>query len=113
VTNLFIGLDSGTQSTRALLIDGGTGRVLVARSAAYDILPSEVPGTKEQHPADWVRAASEVIAGVLGDAGPDAAGRVAGIGISGQQHGFVALDAAASHPAGEGGATSTAPQRAR
>ncbi|MCK7523954.1 MAG: hypothetical protein MZV64_43185 [Ignavibacteriales bacterium] len=35
------------------------------------------PGTKEQDPADWVRAASEVIAGVLGAAGPDAAGRVA------------------------------------
>jgi len=112
VTNLFIGLDSGTQSTRAVLIDGATGRVLAAKSAAYDILTSAVPGTKEQHPADWVRAASEVIAGVLGDAGPDAAGRVAGIGISGQQHGLVALDADGQviRPAKLWCDTSTAPQ---
>jgi sugar (pentulose or hexulose) kinase len=90
---LFIGLDSGTQSTRAILIDGDTGRVLAVRSAAQDILPSEVPGTREQDPADWIRAASDVIAGVLRDAGPDAARQVAAIGISGQQHGFVPLDA--------------------
>jgi xylulokinase len=93
VTRLFIGLDSGTQSTRAVLVDGGSGRVVAARSAAYDILPSDVPGTKEQDPADWVRAAQTVIEGVLRDAGPDTRGRVAAIGISGQQHGFVPLDA--------------------
>jgi len=90
---LFIGLDSGTQSTRAILVDGSTGRVVAARSAAQDILPSDAAGTREQDPADWVRAASDVIAGVLKAAGPDAAGRVAAIGISGQQHGFVPLDA--------------------
>ena len=93
MSQLFIGIDSGTQSTRAVLVDGATGRVLAARSAAYGILPSEVPGTKEQDPADWLRAATEVVAGVLAAAGADAAGRVAGIGISGQQHGFVPLDA--------------------
>ena len=112
MTHLFIGLDSGTQSTRAVLIDGDTGRVLATRSAAYDFLPSEVPGAKEQDPADWIRAASEVLAGVLGDAGPEAAGQVAGIGISGQQHGFVALDAGGQviRPAKLWCDTSTAPQ---
>jgi xylulokinase len=109
---LFVGLDSGTQSTRAVLVDGATGRVLAALSAAQDILPSEVPGTREQDPADWVRAASDVIAGVLRAAGPDAAGRVAGIGISGQQHGLVALDADGQviRPAKLWCDTSTAPQ---
>ena len=112
MTRLFIGLDSGTQSTRAVLLDGSTGRVIAARSAAYEILPSEVPGTKEQDPADWTRAASEVIAGVLSAAGPDAAGRVAAIGISGQQHGFVPLDAEGRviRPAKLWCDTSTAPQ---
>ena len=112
MTHLFIGLDSGTQSTRAVLVDGGTGRVLASRSAAYDILPSDVPGTKEQDPSDWVRAATDVIAGVLGEAAPDAGGRVAGIGISGQQHGFVPLDAAGRviRPAKLWCDTSTAPQ---
>jgi len=112
MTELFIGLDSGTQSTRAVLVDGATGRVLAARSAAYEILASDVPGTKEQNPDDWVHAASEVIAGVLGAAGPDSAGRVAGIGISGQQHGFVPLDADGEviRPAKLWCDTSTAPQ---
>jgi xylulokinase len=112
MTRLFIGLDSGTQSTRAVLVDGATGRVLSARSSAYDILPSDVPGTKEQDPADWVRAAAEVLDGVLRDAGPSAAGRVAAIGISGQQHGFVPLDAGGRviRPAKLWCDTSTAPQ---
>ena len=112
MNNLFIGLDSGTQSTRAVLVDGATGRVVAAQSAAYDMLTSEVPGTKEQDPADWLRAASEVIGGVLSAAGPEAAGRVAGIGISGQQHGFVALDADGRviRPAKLWCDTSTAPQ---
>jgi xylulokinase len=109
---LFIGLDSGTQSTRAVLVDGGTGRVVASRSAAYDILASDVAGTKEQDPADWVRAASEVIAGVLAAAGPDAAARVEGLGISGQQHGFVPLDREGHviRPAKLWCDTSTAPQ---
>ncbi len=112
MSQLFIGIDSGTQSTRAVLVDGATGRVLAARSAAYGILPSEVPGTKEQDPADWVRAATEVVAGVLAAAGADAAGRVAAIGISGQQHGFVPLDAEGRviRPAKLWCDTSTAPQ---
>ena len=91
MTRLFIGLDSGTQSTKAVLVDGDTGHVIATRSVTYDILPSATPGAKEQDPADWVRAASAVIEGVLRDAG-QAAGDVAAIGISGQQHGFVPLD---------------------
>ncbi len=111
MTRLFLGLDSGTQSTRAVLVDGDTGRVVATRSAAYDILPSSVPGTKEQDPADWVRAASGVIEGVLSDAGPGA-GAVAAIGISGQQHGFVPLDEGGNviRPAKLWCDTSTAPQ---
>ena len=111
MSRLFIGVDTGTQSTRAVLVDGATGRVLGARSAVCEILPSDVPGTKEQDPADWVRAASEVIAGVLGDAGPDAAGRVAAIGVSGQQHGFVPLDAEAGSFARRSSGATRPPRR--
>jgi xylulokinase len=112
MSQLFIGIDSGTQSTRAVLVDGATGRVLAARSAAYGFLPSEVAGTKEQDPDDWVRAATEVVAGVLAAAGGDCAGRVAAIGLSGQQHGFVPLDAEGRviRPAKLWCDTSTAPQ---
>ena len=112
MTRLFIGIDSGTQSTRAVLIDGGSGRVIAAHSAAHAMLPSDVPGTKEQDPADWVRAMTTVMTAVLGTAGPDAASRVAAIGISGQQHGLVPLDAEGRviRPAKLWCDTSTAPQ---
>jgi xylulokinase len=111
VTRFFIGLDSGTQSTRAVLVDGNTGRVVATRSASYDLLPTDVPGAKEQDPADWVRAAASVFGGVFRDAG-QAAGEVAAIGISGQQHGFVPLDADGQviRPAKLWCDTSTAPQ---
>ena len=111
MTRYFIGLDSGTQSTRAVLVDGDTGRVAAAHSAAYDILPSAIPGTKEQDPADWIRAASTVIDGVLRDAG-GAGASVAAIGISGQQHGFVPLDGSGAviRPAKLWCDTATAPQ---
>ncbi|HNV03631.1 MAG TPA: xylulokinase [Vicinamibacterales bacterium] len=107
----FIGIDSGTQSTKAVLVDGGTGRVIAAASNAYDILPSAVPGAKEQDPADWVRAASAAIESVLREAAPEARS-VAAIGISGQQHGFVPLDAEGQviRPAKLWCDTSTAPQ---
>jgi xylulokinase len=113
VTRFFIGLDSGTQTTRAVLVDGGTGRVVATQSAAYDILPSSTPGAKEQDPADWVRAASAVIQGVLREGG-EAAGDVAALGISGQQHGFVPLDAGGHviRPAKLWCDTSTAPESA-
>jgi xylulokinase len=111
VNRLFLGLDSGTQSTRAVLVEGDTGRVMATRSVSYDILPSATPGAKEQDPADWVRAATAVIEGVLRVAG-QAAGEVAAIGISGQQHGFVPLDSdgRAIRPAKLWCDTSTAPE---
>jgi len=107
----FIGIDSGTQSTKAVLVDGGSGRVIAAASNAYDILPSAVPGAKEQDPADWIRAASAAIESVLREAAPEARS-VAAIGISGQQHGFVPLDAEGQviRPAKLWCDTSTAPQ---
>jgi xylulokinase len=112
MTRLFIGIDSGTQSTRAVLVDGEDGRVVASRSAPHAMLTSAEPGAKEQDPADWVDAGSGVIAGVLGAAGQDAAARVAAIGISGQQHGFVPLDDQGQviRPAKLWCDTSTAPQ---
>jgi xylulokinase len=93
MSRLFIGIDSGTQSTRAVLVDGEDGRVVATQSAPHAMLTSAEPGAKEQDPADWIAATTSVVAGVLGAAGAGASGRVAAIGISGQQHGFVPLDA--------------------
>lgn len=85
----FIGIDCGTGSTKALLLDGGDGSVVGVRSVEHR-LDARADGTSEQHPADWVAAATVAVGAVLA-ATPGAT--VRGIGVSGQQHGLVALDA--------------------
>jgi len=88
---IYIGIDSGTQSTKTVAVDGQDGRVLASASAAYDLIPGLPPGHKEQHPQVWIDAVEETVSRVLSQVDRAA---VRGIGVSGQQHGFVALDAA-------------------
>jgi xylulokinase len=88
---LVIGLDSGTQSTKALVVDAKSGKVLGTASEAYDLIPKLPPGAKEQHPDTWRRAAANSIGKALKQARAKSS-EVKAIGISGQQHGFVPLD---------------------
>ncbi|MGV3772964.1 MAG: xylulokinase [Verrucomicrobiales bacterium] len=89
--SLIIGIDSGTQSTKALVVDAKTGKVLGAASKAYDLIPKLPPGAKEQHPETWREATAGAIKLALKQAGAKS-GEVKAIGVSGQQHGFVPLD---------------------
>ena len=88
---LIIGVDSGTQSTKALVVDAKTGKVLGSASEAYDLIPKLPPGAKEQHPDTWRAATSKAIRKALKQAGAKS-GETKAIGVSGQQHGFVPLD---------------------
>jgi len=87
----FIGIDSGTQSTKTILLDADSGGVLASATAAYDLIEGLPPGHKEQNPSTWISAVEETITKVLSTPGLDRS-RVRGIGVSGQQHGFVPLD---------------------
>lgn len=89
---LAIGIDSGTQSTKALVVDTRSGRVLGAGSAAYDLLPGLPAGHKEQDPAVWIDALKTAVGAAL-KAARARSGEVVAMGVSGQQHGFVPLDA--------------------
>src|SRR5947209_3038892 len=88
---LLIGIDSGTQSTKALVLDANRGKVIAASAEAYELIPRLPPGAKEQHPHTWRDAAHKAVrkAVALAAARP---GEVKAIGVSGQQHGFVPLD---------------------
>ncbi|MEU9117110.1 xylulokinase [Streptomyces sp. NPDC048483] len=90
---LVVGVDSSTQSTKALVVDAETGAV-VARGHA----PHTVSGGagKESDPRQWWRALGEA----LRQCG-DAARQASALSVGGQQHGLVALDAAGEpvHPA--------------
>ena len=88
---LVLGVDSGTQSTKVLLIDAENGKVLAGFSEAYDLLPKLPPGAKEQHPHTWRDATAKCIKACLKKAKVKS-GEVKAIAVSGQQHGFVPLD---------------------
>src|SRR5215831_17370402 len=90
--SLIIGIDSGTQSTKVLVIDAKDGKVLASAAQEYDLLPGLPPGAKEQHPHTWRDATASGIRRALRQAKAVAA-EVKAIGVSGQQHGFVPLDA--------------------
>ena len=90
---LLIGIDSGTQSTKALVVDANTGKVLGTSSAKHELIPGLPPGAKEQHPESWRKATASAIKAALKQAKAKAS-EVKAIGVSGQQHGFVPLDKA-------------------
>lgn len=90
---LTIGIDSGTQSTKAIVLDLETGEILAEASEKYGLLPGLPPGHLEQDPQAWVDASHAAVARCLQKIG-NRRKEVRGIGVSGQQHGLVVLDAA-------------------
>jgi xylulokinase len=83
---LLAGLDIGTSSVKGLALQHD-GSVAARAEASYP-LSTPRPGWSEQDPEDWWRAASSVLDELR------AAGPLSGIGLSGQMHGLVLLDAA-------------------
>jgi xylulokinase len=79
-----VGLDVGTSGVKALAI-APDGEVLGRAEREYP-LSMPRPGWAEQDPDDWRRAGEEALASLGVD-------DVAGIGLTGQMHGLVALDA--------------------
>ncbi|HUV54388.1 MAG TPA: xylulokinase, partial [Candidatus Krumholzibacteriaceae bacterium] len=86
----FVGVDSGTQGTKTVVVDA-EGRVRGSASVSYGLIEGLPHGHMEQHPETWADAMKQTIRGALKDAGVDP-GKVRSIGVSGQQHGFVPLD---------------------
>jgi xylulokinase len=86
---LDLGLDVGTQGTKALVIDVDSRAVVARAASSYELLPGLPAGAAEQHPDTWWNA----VRACLRDLGSacDLA-RVRALGVAGQQHGFVALD---------------------
>jgi xylulokinase len=109
VRRVFLGIDCGTQSTKVVLRDASDGEIVRVGRAAHDIVERD-DGTREQDPNWWtaalVAAAREALRGDRVE--------IAGIGVSGQQHGLVTLDARDQpvRPAKLWNDTATAPQSA-
>ncbi len=82
-----IGVDVGTSGTRALAVTAD-GELVAEANRPHDLLTPR-PGWTEQDPAQWWDAAKAALAEVAGQADD-----IAGLGLTGQMHGSVFLDAA-------------------
>ncbi len=88
---MFLGLDIGTSSVKGVLIDPSQ-KILLAATAPLRVA-RPAPGWSEQTPDHWWKAANQVVR-ELARKQPKAVAAVAGIGLSGQQHGATLLDRA-------------------
>jgi xylulokinase len=85
----FLGIDTSTTSSKALLIDE-TGTVVAVCSSTHT-LQTPKPLWSEQNPLEWWDAVSASIRSVLVKASVSA-DQVSAIGLTGQMHGLVLLD---------------------
>lgn len=85
-----LGIDVGTSGVKALLIDT-QGRVLASATESYPLLTPK-PLWAEQNPEDWWEATCKAIRSLFEGSGVSPQ-EVKGIGLSGQMHGSVFLDA--------------------
>ena len=87
---LFLGIDSGTQGTKAVVFSSGQGKIIAEASVGHHIIENNA-GRREQEPKWWIDACTKVLHDVLQGKGV-AGEQVRAMGVSGQQHGFVPLD---------------------
>ena len=87
---MFLGLDLGTSELKALLLDR-QHRVVATAGAALTVQRPQ-PLWSEQSPSDWWQALQQVMDQLAREHGAEL-GRLEGIGLSGQMHGAVLLDA--------------------
>ncbi|MFT4546508.1 MAG: xylulokinase [Verrucomicrobiales bacterium] len=88
---IFIGIDSGTQSTKAIALDLESGAIIAQSQQGYDLIDGLPAGHLEQRPQDWIEAVDATVSDCLQQLG-DRKRELKGIGVSGQQHGLVVLD---------------------
>ena len=84
----YIGVDLGTSAVKLLLVDED-GSIVKSVSEEYPLYFPH-PGWSEQDPADWWDAVRKGLTALLNGTDP---AQVAGVGVGGQMHGLVALDA--------------------
>ncbi len=91
MSTAYLGLDIGTSSVKAVLLD--EDQEMVADASAPLSVSRPKPSWSEQDPEDWWAATQRAV-GAISQENRAALSRVRGIGLSGQMHGATLLDAA-------------------
>ncbi len=91
MAELFVGIDSGTQGSKVVVVSRNTKKI-IAQGYAKHALMQDAAGKREQNPADWISAIESALKSALANPQVDVH-KICAIGVSGQQHGFVPLDA--------------------
>ncbi len=91
MASLLLGIDISTTGAKALLIDATGG--VVGSATTPLTLSTPRPLWSEQDPADWWTGIVQSVRQVLADTGASGAD-IAAIGLTGQMHGLVLMDAA-------------------
>lgn len=87
---MYLGIDCGTQGTKALILNPETGEVLGQGSASHRLI-SGANGRREQDVDQWLIALEQATHAALQQAGISGQA-IKGMAVSGQQHGLVLLD---------------------
>jgi xylulokinase len=87
---LFIGIDSGTQGTKVIVFSRKENKIISEASASHELIEDD-RGKREQDPSWWIDACMKAMEKALNQNNINPKD-VCGIGVSGQQHGMVALD---------------------
>ena len=98
--NLFLGIDSSTQSCKIICIDSDEGKIVFQDSINYDrdlpefgtkdgVIPPGEPGVSEADPRMWIRALELLFDRLKNNNFP--LNLIKAISVSGQQHGLVCL----------------------
>ena len=86
----FLGIDCGTQGTKAVIFDSEKGTVLSKGYAKHDIIADD-RGVREQNALWWIDALKDAVHKALAQGNIDGK-KIAACAVSGQQHGLVLLN---------------------
>ncbi|OQY33023.1 MAG: xylulokinase [Spirochaetaceae bacterium 4572_59] len=83
-----IGIDNGTQSTKVVFYDFENRKIVASTSAAHELISRE-DGSREQKAEWWITA----LQSCFDQIDPELKKTALAVAVSGQQHGFVPVDA--------------------
>jgi len=84
---VFMGIDSGTQSTKVIVYDPDRKAIIAQNSAPHNLITDET-GKSEQEASWWIKSLKSAMRNIPVDIRKS----INAVGISGQQHGFVPVD---------------------